>query len=62
MKLMKVIYTMRNMMVQEFQHFVEFQLIEVMILENADDSIRANRVFPGVRFGGRSAISYVSAF
>jgi hypothetical protein len=30
---MKVIDKMRNMMIQEFQHFVEFQLIEVMILE-----------------------------
>jgi hypothetical protein len=30
MKLMKVIYKMRNMMIREFQHFVEFQLTEVM--------------------------------
>jgi hypothetical protein len=27
---MKVMYTMKNMMIQEFQHFVEFELIEVM--------------------------------
>jgi hypothetical protein len=30
MKLMKVIYNMRNMMIQEFQHFVELKLMEVM--------------------------------
>jgi hypothetical protein len=30
MKLMKVTYKMKNMMIQEFQHSVEFQLIEVM--------------------------------
>jgi hypothetical protein len=29
MKLMKVIYMMKNMMNKEFQHFVESQLIEV---------------------------------
>jgi hypothetical protein len=30
---MKMIYTAENMMNQEFQHFVEEQLIEVMILK-----------------------------
>jgi hypothetical protein len=30
MKLMKVIHTQKNMMIQESQHFEEFQLIEVM--------------------------------
>jgi hypothetical protein len=30
MKLIKVIYNMRNMMIQEFQHFVEFQFIQAM--------------------------------
>jgi hypothetical protein len=30
---MKVIDKMRNMMVQEFQHFVEFQLIQAMNLK-----------------------------
>jgi hypothetical protein len=30
MKLMKVRNKMRNMMIQDFQHFVEFQLIEGM--------------------------------
>jgi hypothetical protein len=30
MKWMKVIWKLRNMMIQEFQHFVECQLIEVM--------------------------------
>jgi hypothetical protein len=33
MKLMKVICTGKNMMIQEFQHFEEFQLIEVMNLK-----------------------------
>jgi hypothetical protein len=30
MKLLKVIYNLKNMMIQEFQHFAEFQLIQVM--------------------------------
>jgi hypothetical protein len=33
MKLMKVIDNDKNMMIQEFQHFLEFQLIEVMKLK-----------------------------
>jgi hypothetical protein len=30
MKLMKVIYRMRNVIIQDFQHSVQFQMIEVM--------------------------------
>jgi hypothetical protein len=33
MKLMKVICNLRNMMIREFQHFVEFQLIEVTTIQ-----------------------------
>jgi hypothetical protein len=29
-KLVKVIYKMRNILIQKFQHFVEFRLIQVM--------------------------------
>jgi ABC-type transporter Mla maintaining outer membrane lipid asymmetry ATPase subunit MlaF len=38
MKQMKVIHKMRNRMIQEFQHSVQFQLIEVMKnVESIDD-------------------------
>jgi hypothetical protein len=33
MKLMKARNKMKNMMIQEFQHSVEFQLIEAMMLQ-----------------------------
>jgi hypothetical protein len=39
---MKVIYTMKNMMIQEIQHSVEFKSIELMNI-NVEDSIQANR-------------------
>jgi hypothetical protein len=43
MKLMKVIYNLKNMMNQEFQHSMEPKLIEVIKRKNAFDSIRVNR-------------------
>jgi hypothetical protein len=33
MKLMKVIYKTRNIMIQDFQHSVELKLIQVMIVD-----------------------------
>jgi hypothetical protein len=33
MKWVKVIYNLKNMMIQEFEHFVAFQLIQVMSIE-----------------------------
>jgi hypothetical protein len=33
MKLMKVVYNMRNMMIQALQYFVEFQLIKAITIQ-----------------------------
>jgi hypothetical protein len=41
MKLMKVIHTHKNMMIQESQHFEEFQLIEVMKMKMQKSRFRS---------------------
>jgi hypothetical protein len=45
MKLMKVIYTLKNTMNKEFQHSMESKIDLSDDSENADDSIRVNREF-----------------
>jgi hypothetical protein len=56
-KLMKVIDKMRNMMIQEFQHFGEFQLIEVMMPLIQFDSIVDLEVEDRATLHGNSPVS-----